>query len=484
MLSPARRVLAGNGRVVPLIPRYFDLLVLLVEQRDRAVSKQQIFDRVWTDVVVSDSALTQAIRTIRRTLGDDPREPRFVRTVSRRGYQFVFVPVEVEDDAGPWPVEAELDPAGGQPSGAAEEGAARDGSAPEPDPFAPLLSILLREGSHRDATDEQRYDAAIALHELGTAEALRRLDERAGHEDGRAVLRDARWDAPGAGPVPLLGAPGRWRTVRALVTRRSRQALALASARWAAAALGASAAGTFAGLCGGLALRFVPGSETDAQVSLTLALVGALAGALAGGGVGTGLAAAEAVARSARSVALALGGALTGLLTGWLAHHGARAVLTGLFGRDIPQMGGPLEGLVLGATTGIGYAIGTRRLPQGGMAAPRGRARWRVAATTGLASALGAVALGFAGRHLVGSTLDLMAGAFAGSQVGLEALARLLGEERLRPVTRMVVSGFEGLMFGSGIAFGLTTRPRQPAEPVPRDDAAERRPDGTRRDVR
>ena len=94
---------------MPLIPRYFDLLVLLVEQRDRAVSKQEIFDRVWTDVVVSDSALTQAIRTIRRTLGDDPREPRFVRTVSRRGYQFVFVPVEVEDDAGPWPVEAELD---------------------------------------------------------------------------------------------------------------------------------------------------------------------------------------------------------------------------------------------------------------------------------------------------------------------------------------------------------------------------------------
>ena len=152
---------------------------------------------------------------------------------------------------------------------------------------------------------------------------------------------------------------------------------------------------------------------------------------------------------------------MTGLLTGWLAHHGARAVLTGLFGRDIPEMGGPLEGLVLGAATGIGYAIGTRRLPQGGMAAPRGRARWRAAAFTGLASAIGGVALALAGRHLVGSSLDLMAGAFEGSQVGLEPLARLLGEERLRPVTRMIVSGFEGLLFGCGIAFGLTIRPRQ-----------------------
>ena len=141
-------------------------------------------------------------------------------------------------------------------------------------------------------------------------------------------------------------------------------------------------------------------------------------------------------------------------------------MLTGVFGRDIPEMGGPLEGLVLGATTGIGYAIATRRLPQGGMAAPRGRARWRVAAITGLAAAIGAVALALAGGHLVGSSLDLMASAFAGSQVGLEPLARLLGEEHLRPVTRMVVSGFEGVLFGSGLAFGLTIRPRRPAEPA------------------
>ena len=93
VLSPARRVLADGGRVVPLIPRYFDLLVLLVEQRDRAVTKQEIFASVWADVVVSESALTQAVRTIRRTLGDDSREPRFLRTVSRRGYQFVYTPI-------------------------------------------------------------------------------------------------------------------------------------------------------------------------------------------------------------------------------------------------------------------------------------------------------------------------------------------------------------------------------------------------------
>ena len=67
---------------MPLIPRYFDLLLLLVERRREAVHRREIFDRVWGDVIVSDSALSQAVRTIRRTLGDDSREPRFIRTIS------------------------------------------------------------------------------------------------------------------------------------------------------------------------------------------------------------------------------------------------------------------------------------------------------------------------------------------------------------------------------------------------------------------
>ena len=99
-LSPRRRLLVREGCEVPLIPRYFDLLLLLIEHRHEAVHRREIFDRVWTDVIVSDSALSQAVRTIRRTLGDDSREPVFIRTVSRHGYRFVFPDViEEEDDA-------------------------------------------------------------------------------------------------------------------------------------------------------------------------------------------------------------------------------------------------------------------------------------------------------------------------------------------------------------------------------------------------
>lgn len=71
VVSPARRQLLRVGREVPLIPRYFDLLVLLLERRGRAVHRRDILERVWTDVVVSDGALSQAVRTLRRALGDD-----------------------------------------------------------------------------------------------------------------------------------------------------------------------------------------------------------------------------------------------------------------------------------------------------------------------------------------------------------------------------------------------------------------------------
>jgi hypothetical protein len=72
------------------------------------------------------------------------------------------------------------------------------------------------------------------------------------------------------------------------------------------------------------------------------------------------------------------------------------------------------------------------------------------------------VILTVSGAHLVGSSLDALASAFEGSDVGLAPLARLLGEQELRPVTRTVVAAFEGLMFGVGLAFGLTHRPRHP----------------------
>src|SRR5262245_25576160 len=119
VVSTARRQLLEAGGEVPLIPRYFDLLVLLIERRHEAVHRREIFDSGWSDVVVSDGALSQAVRTLRRALADDPREPRFLRTVSRHGYQFVWPGVASEPDDGPLP----------------DASAAAPSAAPAADPF-------------------------------------------------------------------------------------------------------------------------------------------------------------------------------------------------------------------------------------------------------------------------------------------------------------------------------------------------------------
>jgi DNA-binding winged helix-turn-helix (wHTH) protein len=452
VLSPARRVLLADSRPVRLIPRYFDLLVLLVDERHRAVTRDEIFDRVWADVVVSDGALSQAVRTIRRTLGDGPQAPQFIRTVSRHGYQFVCEKVVIEPDDGPLAVAGDIAPV-------APVAPLAPVAPVAPDPFDRLLDVLLRQGAHATATEEERYDAAVALHELGTDEALRRLDTREGHEEARAILRDARWDAPGAGDVPLLSARGRLLAIRDVVALRIRHASALASARWLSSVAGGATAGAVAGIVGGVALAIVA-RRFESGLLLTFTLIGTLAGALGATGIGGGLAGAEALARSARALALAAGGAMGGLLAGAFAHHIARTVLAGVFGRDVPDLAGALEGLALGGVLGLGYAVATRHLVEGGMAAPRGPARARAALITGIVTALAGVALTLGGRRLVGTSLDLIAGSFAGSKVGLRPLAEALGEDSLRPVTQMIVSAFEGLMLGIGVSYGLMRRPR------------------------
>jgi DNA-binding winged helix-turn-helix (wHTH) protein len=475
LVSPGHRSFRRDGQDLPLIARYFDLLVLLLAERHRVVTRQEIFDRVWSDVVVSDGALSQAIRTIRRSLGDDPREPRFIRTVSRHGYQFIGPDVIEEPDDGPlgtaFGAGAPVETTAVQPEAGAivampeaQTHAPQGPVEAESDPMTVWLDRLLRRPPHVQASDEERNEAAEQLHALGTAEALRRLDGEPGHAEARAILRDARWNVPGAGDVALLGSPKPWASIAHLLALRLRRAARHTSNRWGSAALGGTTAGVLAGSAGGVALWLVPQSRAHGDVVLALAVVGGVAGAIGAGGVGAGLAAAEAVARSARALALTACGAAGGLLAGALGHALARALLGGMFGRDLPAIGGWVEGVVLGAAAGLGYGWATTPLPGGGLAAPHGGARVRTALLTGLSCAAAATLLTLGGRHLVGSSLDVLASAFDGSSVGLAPIARLLGEEALRPVTRTLVSAAEGLLFGAGLAFGLTHRPGSAAK--------------------
>jgi DNA-binding winged helix-turn-helix (wHTH) protein len=441
-LSPRGRVLTRGATELPLIPRYFDLLVLLVERRQDAVHRREIFDAVWSDVVVSDSALTQAIRTIRRALGDDPRDPQFIRTVSRHGYRFVCADTVEEPDQAPPPAA----PPALAPAPAAErlEGA---------------LAVLLQEPRADEEDEPARRDAAETLHQLGTAQALAALDARPGHERARAHLRDSRWDVPGAAPVPLLGAPGGPKALAILFGLRLRRARRLAGERWFKAAAGGALAGLVAGVLGGTVLWLGPGSLMTPTVPIVLGLLGMAVGGAGAAGVGAGLAAAEVLVRSWRRASLTALGALGGALAGALSHLFAQWTIQGLFGRDMSPIGGSFEGLVMGAAIGLGYALATPR-PEGGMATPTGWDRARVALLTGLAGAVAALGLASTGSHLGAMSLDFMARSFPGSQVSFEPIARLLGESGPGWLTRVAIGAGEGLAFGSGLAFGLTHRPR------------------------
>ncbi len=443
-------MLLRDGREQPLIPRYFDLLVFLVERRHEAVHRRDIFDRVWNDVIVSDSALSQAIRTIRRTLGDDPREPRFIRTVSRHGYRFVAGDVVEEEDEGA----PALDPPAAAPE-APGEAVAAAAPPPDVDPFEPLLDRITREPGSADLEDQR--EAAELLHALGTAEALRRLGTRRGHAFGRALLRDTRWDVAQAGDVPLIGEPATVDAARALVRLRLRRAARAASARLAGAVVGGGAAGLIAGALGGLLLVAVPGSAAPAAVVAVLALIGLGCGATGAAGVGAGLSAAEAVARSRRTLALVLGGAagggVVGLVTQWLA----RWTLAALVGVQV-ETGGGLEGLLIGGGAGLGYGWATIR-GDGGLAAPRGGRRVRVAAWTALGCGMAALMLTAAGRPLAGGSIHEIAQASRGSQAMLTPLGWLVGEPDFGPISGVIIGTGEGIFFGLGLAAGLTRRP-------------------------
>lgn len=83
-----RYELRRAGEVVKTEPRVLEVLNFLIERRDRVVSKEELLDSLWSDVHVSESALTTTIRDARRALGEPSGESRWIRTVYGRGFRF------------------------------------------------------------------------------------------------------------------------------------------------------------------------------------------------------------------------------------------------------------------------------------------------------------------------------------------------------------------------------------------------------------
>jgi DNA-binding winged helix-turn-helix (wHTH) protein/Tol biopolymer transport system component len=96
-LDPETRVLRRDGEPVPITGKALDTLLLLLHNRGRLVDKDELLAQLWPGMVVEEANLSQSIFTVRKILGDNPKDHRYIATVAGRGYQFVATVTELAD---------------------------------------------------------------------------------------------------------------------------------------------------------------------------------------------------------------------------------------------------------------------------------------------------------------------------------------------------------------------------------------------------
>src|SRR5471032_868266 len=95
-IDVGRRELRRAKTPIHVEPQVFDLLVYLVQNRDRVVSKDDLIASVWSGRIVSDSTLTSRINAARKAIGDSGEDQKQIRTIARKGLRFVCA---VREDA-------------------------------------------------------------------------------------------------------------------------------------------------------------------------------------------------------------------------------------------------------------------------------------------------------------------------------------------------------------------------------------------------
>jgi DNA-binding winged helix-turn-helix (wHTH) protein len=101
VLDPDTRELLRDGAPVPLSPKAFDLLTILVAERPKAISKGDLQERLWPATFVVEKNLANLVSEIREAIGDDSSNPRFIRTIRRFGYAFRESPDDAATSALP-----------------------------------------------------------------------------------------------------------------------------------------------------------------------------------------------------------------------------------------------------------------------------------------------------------------------------------------------------------------------------------------------
>lgn len=347
LLDPHDRRLWRGDAPVELSARYFDALALLVREAGRLVSKDRFLDEVWRGVPVTDEALTQCIRTLRRQLGDEAGRPRFIETVPKHGYRFV-APVERVQD-GPRP-----------PATPA------DRSAAEAAPLHPWRRFLLLGGAGTIGAGIAGVVGGLVYGFAGAAQPL----------------------GPGLGASSVLLVL-LWLTIAAAVMGGAGVSFGIAAAGFARHRLWSIAGGALGGLIVGGAVKLVGIDAFNLLLGRSPGdITGAAEGAMLGGAVGLGawLAGREGASPPLRrSVAMAaVAGGIMGLvipLLGGRLMAGSLDLLAGAFpdsqlrldeiGALFGERGfGPISQVVTGGLEGALFA--------GGIVGAMARARRRL----------------------------------------------------------------------------------------------------------
>ena len=95
-VDPGAWRLSRDGQEVDLDPVVLRLLIYLIANKDRLVTRQELMDTVWGDTVISESAINQAVARLRKALGDHSANPRYLETVHSKGYRFIAEVAEAE----------------------------------------------------------------------------------------------------------------------------------------------------------------------------------------------------------------------------------------------------------------------------------------------------------------------------------------------------------------------------------------------------